>query len=422
MAKKSRSHKHTLKQRSPKPKTSNPFARTRGLSVQVIAGVIAFALLAGGSLAHWRITHDEDAPTSNPTKADSVSVASTSASGVNDVPPEDFDIPPIQPPTPAGYNAYTSGGLPPGALPPGVSLPGLTTAQGYGVDDGIRQKFTGKERDNETGLDYFGARYYSSAQGRFTSPDELRSSSREFALLGSGHPTEQALPYADLTNPQTLNKYAYALNNPLRYVDQDGHKPQDSADIRMQQAIKDLNSGRITEQQYWERLRGGAVGVAAALAIVVAARGGAPILSALSMWGARNPDKVQQIAQGVQEAAGGAPGLTLGANSSLRAAEISTGQRLATQLGVRLEESAHVGAEFVVAGANKTIDAMGTPDAYKYFGSGKQFFESIVHHVNKSVDYVAIDLQGASRNQTKAIEKFVGGLKEEQRNKIIYVR
>jgi len=35
----------------------------------------------------------------------------------------------------------------------------------------LTQKFTGKERDAETGLDYFGARYMSSAQGRFTSPD-----------------------------------------------------------------------------------------------------------------------------------------------------------------------------------------------------------------------------------------------------------
>jgi len=39
------------------------------------------------------------------------------------------------------------------------------------INDGTAQKFTGKERDTETGLDYFGARYLSSAQGRFTSPD-----------------------------------------------------------------------------------------------------------------------------------------------------------------------------------------------------------------------------------------------------------
>ncbi len=70
-------------------------------------------------------------------------------------------------------------------------------------------KFTGKERDAETGLDYFGARYFSGAQGRFTSPD------------WSAKP--QAVPYADLTDPQTLNLYGYVRNNPLRRADPDGH-------------------------------------------------------------------------------------------------------------------------------------------------------------------------------------------------------
>src|SRR4051812_29343541 len=42
---------------------------------------------------------------------------------------------------------------------------------GYGTDLGLRLKFTGKERDAETGLDYFGARYFSGVQGRFTSVD-----------------------------------------------------------------------------------------------------------------------------------------------------------------------------------------------------------------------------------------------------------
>jgi len=64
-------------------------------------------------------------------------------------------------------------------------------------------QFTGKERDAETGLDFFGARYMSSAQGRFTSADPL---------LNSAKPWE----------PQTWNRYSYALNNPLKYVDPNG--------------------------------------------------------------------------------------------------------------------------------------------------------------------------------------------------------
>jgi RHS repeat-associated protein len=69
----------------------------------------------------------------------------------------------------------------------------------------VRQ-FAGKERDAETGLDYFGARYYSSVHGRFTSPD---------------------LADPSLTNPQTFNRYRYGLNNPLRYIDPDGLYEED---------------------------------------------------------------------------------------------------------------------------------------------------------------------------------------------------
>jgi RHS repeat-associated protein len=70
--------------------------------------------------------------------------------------------------------------------------------------NGIRSRSSGKERDQETGLDYFLARYYSGAQGRFTSPDPMNAT-----LL-------------HVINPQRWNMYAYAVNNPLAYVDPDG--------------------------------------------------------------------------------------------------------------------------------------------------------------------------------------------------------
>jgi RHS repeat-associated protein len=69
--------------------------------------------------------------------------------------------------------------------------------------------FTGKERDTESGNDYFGARYYSSAMGRFMSPD------------WSGGPVP--IPYVNLGDPQTLNLYEYVRNNPLGIDDADGH-------------------------------------------------------------------------------------------------------------------------------------------------------------------------------------------------------
>ena len=76
-----------------------------------------------------------------------------------------------------------------------------------------RYRYTGKERDSESGNDYFGARYYASSMGRFMSPD--------FTGADDGPP--EAVPYSDLSDPQSLNLYAYVMNNPLVRIDPDGH-------------------------------------------------------------------------------------------------------------------------------------------------------------------------------------------------------
>jgi RHS repeat-associated protein len=91
-----------------------------------------------------------------------------------------------------------------------------TLYQGFGVaisstalgisgtlyDGRVRCRYTGKERDAESGLDNFGFRYYGSNMGRFMSPDSF-----------GGH----------LEDPQTLNRYSYVGNNPLIRTDPDGH-------------------------------------------------------------------------------------------------------------------------------------------------------------------------------------------------------
>ncbi len=90
-----------------------------------------------------------------------------------------------------------------GTMPPEEDLdyyPYGGTAYGNPSDHYL---FTGKERDTETGLDYFGARYFGSNMGRFMSPD---------AFYKDSH----------VADPQSWNLYAYARNNPLRYVDPTG--------------------------------------------------------------------------------------------------------------------------------------------------------------------------------------------------------
>jgi RHS repeat-associated protein len=100
-------------------------------------------------------------------------------------------------------------------------------------------KFTGKERDAETGLDYFGARYYGNWLGRFMSADWAAK--------------PEAVPYADLDDPQSLNLYSYVRNIPTTQVDVDGHETE----TRVLQLVSDEEVAQLIRQiQRWRLARG----------------------------------------------------------------------------------------------------------------------------------------------------------------------
>ena len=93
-------------------------------------------------------------------------------------------------------------------------------------------RFTGKERDGETGLDYFGARYYGSNTTRWLSVDRV------------------VITPARLHDPQRLNLFGYGRNNPLSYVDVNGEDidlVNDTEDGRAA-ALKKLTQGMTTSE------------------------------------------------------------------------------------------------------------------------------------------------------------------------------
>lgn len=106
---------------------------------------------------------------------------------------------------------------------------GRTSAQGYGGDDEVRKKFTGYEKDAESGLEFAQARYYNLSHGRFTTVDPI----------GLSEPND----------PQRVNGYVYTWNSPLKYVDRDGRWPTKIHDLIIALAFPSLSKGDIERIQ-----------------------------------------------------------------------------------------------------------------------------------------------------------------------------
>jgi len=191
----------------------------------------------------------------------------------------------------------------------------------WGTATGIvNQKFTGKERDSESGLDYFGARYYGSALGRFSSADEV---------FADQHPAD----------PQSWNMYGYVRNNPLRHIDPSGRgclDPYSALTCSLPPGQR-----RMTPNE----ANGTAVGVVIGAAAVGTAGLGGEILGAIRAlgtalfgWGLTHPDTVRETAAAVGEGMSNAPPGSLTGNLlRLSATELSTGVRFAAQEGLQLK-------------------------------------------------------------------------------------
>ncbi len=119
--------------------------------------------------------------------------------------------------------------------------------------------FTGQKLDTSSGLLYYGARYYDAAIGRFAQPDSIVPN-----------------PY----NPQSLNRYSYVLNNPVRYTDPTGHDPADS--------IRDFLNNTLLQWAYVNaptaQAREACTAEMAKAQDAVAANAGRSFGNALAMW------------------------------------------------------------------------------------------------------------------------------------------
>jgi RHS repeat-associated protein len=207
-------------------------------------------------------------------------------------------------------------------------------------NDSNHYKYDGHERDSETGLDYYGARYYGNALGRFLTPDWAAKAT--------------AVPYADFGNPQSLNLYAYTNNNPATFGDVDGHCP-DGADVCF---MPQLASNKAYMDGYHEGAKAGLITfavVAPAGRILQIPGVGVLARNLLGLGLATAPTTVPIAMDIIEGATPGAPGF------SVRAAAETLGMRTLEKVGEsgaigKLANGVELSAGFERAGSNLGVN------------------------------------------------------------------
>jgi RHS repeat-associated protein len=215
----------------------------------------------------------------------------------------------------------------------------LTNGQGYPVWQGTflpygeeynpqvttnHYKFTGKERDSETGLDYFGSRYYSDGFGRWITPD------------WSANPVP--VPYADLNDPQSLNQYSYVRDLPTTQVDQDGHDGGTAAAV-------------------WGIFFGGFGGAAEGTAASAASWTLGTILLPAEIGGALGYGAIKSTAENYDTVANAQMGDVIATNKLIMARQVALSQDAQAGSLIKDGKDANKDATATIEAANQAMDA-----------------------------------------------------------------
>ena len=235
--------------------------------------------------------------------------------------------------------------------------------------------------------------------------------------------------YADITNPQSLNKYQYTYGNPVSMTDGDGHCPicvvvAAAAVVGYILLSPQTVHAPTPTDSYRERSASSAaqivsLGAAEALGGPIISKIGSKVASKLaSRAGASAAEQAALQAQrqqlvrllhikelGTDPAVGGV----------FRAAEGQAGARLEAQLGRRLSRDPTGITDFLRG--NTTYDLVGAGLKSKYFNL-EGVTDQIVSHLQKA-DRVVVDVSQLSRAQTASVQQFVNGLAREQASRVI---